>query len=131
MKKNNTDPLVTLNFGRMCMANFLLYASVYLILPLMPAVAQQTLQIPVDQSSWLYLAFVAGMVAAAPFYAYLGDAYKRKNVLMSAVLTLIVALAGMEFVQVLATVGLGSAAGRRLWMGRNGRIDPGHRCDGL
>lgn len=99
MKKNNTDPLVTLNFGRMCMANFLLYASVYLILPLMPAVAQQILQIPVDQSSWLYLAFVAGMVAAAPFYAYLGDAYKRKNVLMSAVLTVIVALAGMEFVQ--------------------------------
>ena len=58
----------------------------------MPAVAQQTLQIPVDQSSWLYLAFVAGMVAAAPFYAYLGDAYKRKNVLMSAVLTVIVGL---------------------------------------
>lgn len=99
MKKNNTDPLVTVNFGRMCIANFLLYASVYLILPLLPIVARQTLQISVDESFWMYLPFAAGMLAAAPFYAYLGDAYKRKQVLMGAVLLMTVALAGMKFVQ--------------------------------
>lgn len=81
------------------MANFLLYASVYLILPLLPSVAYRKMQLPVDESSWLYLAFAAGMVAAAPFYAYLGDACKRKSVLMGGVLLMLAVLSGMDFIQ--------------------------------
>ena len=36
MRKNSTNKLMTLNFWRMCVANLLLYTSVYMLFPLLP-----------------------------------------------------------------------------------------------
>lgn len=98
MIKNNTDSLLTKDFGQMCMANLLLYTSVYLLLPLLPRCV--TTVMGEWENSWLLLAmFGLGMVAVGPFHAYLGDAYKRKNVFIYATLLWLLATAGYLFLQ--------------------------------
>ena len=76
MRKNNTDGrLLTHGLRAMCAANFLLYASVYMLLGVLPAVSA-------GDAACIYPAFLAGMLLAGPFHAYLADAFKRKNVLL-------------------------------------------------
>lgn len=79
------------------MANFLLYASVYLTLPLLPQWVHGRLQLPLADASLTYLAFAAGMLAVGPFHAYLGDTYKRKRVLLCGVLLFMAAMLGLRF----------------------------------
>ena len=63
-------------FLRMCMANFFLFASVYVVVLLQAS------------CTFFLLLFAVGMLVVGPFHAYLGDAYKRKHVyLLSALLT--------------------------------------------
>ena len=97
MKKNNIDSLLTMNFGRVCMANFLLYASIYLIIPLLPQLVHEQLQLPLVDASLTCVAFALGMLAVVPFNAYLGDTYKRKLVLIYGVLLFMAAVLGLRF----------------------------------
>lgn len=97
MKKNNTDGLLTMNFGWACAANFLLFASVYLMLPLLPLFAERQQGISLVRPWLLYLLFLGGMLLVGPFHAYLGDAYKRKGVLMLATLGVSLTGAGYLF----------------------------------
>lgn len=94
MKKNSIDKLLTLNFGRMCTANFLLFASVYLILPSLFQQVSTQVEVPVSEIAYLYAAFAAGMLGIGPFHAYLGDTYKRQRVLELSMLLLGLATAG-------------------------------------
>lgn len=98
MKKNSIDKLLTLNFGRMCAANFLLFASVYLILPLLFRQVSVQLELPVAKVSYLYAAFAAGMWLMGPFHAYLGDTYKRQRVLEWSLLIMAVSTFGYTLV---------------------------------
>lgn len=97
MKKNSTDGLLTMNFGWACVANFLLFSSVYLMLPLLPLFAEQQQGISLACPWMLYLLFLGGMLLVGPFHAYLGDAYKRKGVLMLATLGVCLTGAGYLF----------------------------------
>lgn len=99
MKRSSTDRLMTLNFWRMCIANFLLYTSVYMLFPLLPFIMGQQLDISVAQTGGMYLAFAAAMFVVGPFHAYLGDKYRRKNVLIFSILILLFATKGYTLIE--------------------------------
>lgn len=74
MRKNNTDnpPLYNRNFGLVCVAGFLLYASAYaVLLPLMRS------GVVLD----IFFPFLTGMQMAGAFNAWLADKFRRKHVL--------------------------------------------------
>ncbi len=98
MKRNNTSDLTTLNFGFVSLANLLMFASLYLVLPLLPLVMGRQLDIPVERAGFALLAFVGAMLAVGPFHAYLGDAYKRKGILLYSMLGMAAAALGYAFV---------------------------------
>lgn len=97
MKKNSTNKLLTWDFGRMCAANLLLFASVYLLLPLLPVAMAERLGTSGSEAGRLYLLFAAGMLAVGPFHAWLGDTYKRKGVLLLSTLGMLLAALGYAF----------------------------------
>lgn len=88
---------MTLNFGRMCVANFLSFASVYMFLPVLSLVVPERLGISVPQVGGMFLAFAAAMFAVGPFHAYLCDEYKRKDVLLCSTLVVLAAMPGYAF----------------------------------
>lgn len=79
------------------MANFLLFASLYMLLPLLPSVMVQQLNLSTAQLGGIFLVFLVGMFLVGPFHAYLGDAYKRKHVLVYSTLVMLAAAAGYLF----------------------------------
>lgn len=97
MKKSSTDHLLSPAFGRMCMANFLLFASVYLLCPLLAFEAVDRWNISLANAGWMYLLFILGMLMVGPFHAYLGDACKRKGVLIYAQLGVSLTMLGYVF----------------------------------
>ena len=98
MRKNSTNKLMTLNFGQMCAANLLLFASAYMLFPMFPFVMAEQVGIPLLQAGGMCLYFVAAMFAAGPFHAYLGDEYKRKHVLLYSMFVMLAAMLGYAFV---------------------------------
>lgn len=99
MKRNSTNGLLTLNFGWMCVAHFLLFASVYLLFPLLPFLMDKYAGGRSHESAALCLSFLAGLFLVGPFHAYLGDAYKRKGVLMLSTLGLSVVTLGYLWIE--------------------------------
>lgn len=97
MRKSNINHLWSLGFARMCLTNFLLFASLYMLLPLLPAVMIERLDISMVQLGCVFLVFAAGMLVVGPFHAYLGDEYKRKHVLVYSTLVMLGATAGYLF----------------------------------
>ena len=89
---------MTLNFWRMCASNLLLFASVYMLFPLLPFVIGQRLGISVAETGSMFLVFAAAMFLVGPFHAYLGDAYKRKRVLLYSIFVMSGAVLGYAFV---------------------------------
>lgn len=86
MRKNSTDKLFNANLGLMCAVNFLMCASVYMMLAVLPLALG-------DKAIMIYPAFLAGMVLVGPFHAYLADALKRKHVLLFSVAGIALTLA--------------------------------------
>ena len=82
---------MTLNFWRMCAANLLLFASVYMLFPVLSFVMPERLGISFPQAGSMFLVFAAAMFAVGPFHAYLCDEYKRKNVLLYSTLAMLAA----------------------------------------
>jgi len=87
-----------MGFIRMCAANFFLFASIYMLFPMLPVVMEQRFGISIAQAGELFLAFVAGMFAVGPFHSYLSDRYKRKRVFLYSVFILLLATAGYLYV---------------------------------
>ena len=87
--KESTHKLMTLDFWRICIANFLLYAAVWMLLPILPA-QYYLMGLNTQEISVSFLLFVGGMIGVGPLHAFLGDAFKRKYVLL--LFTLAVAL---------------------------------------
>lgn len=92
------DKLMTVDYWRICIANFLLYASVYLILPIFPFTLASKLDIPISDMGFQFLIYAMGMILVGPFHAYLGDEFKRKNVLIDSIFAISLALLGLLFV---------------------------------
>ncbi len=85
---------MTLNFGRMCAANFLLFTSVHMLFPVLPFAMGKQLGISVETTGNLFLAFTVGMFMVGPFHAYLVDEYKRKHVLLLSTFVMLTASLG-------------------------------------
>lgn len=82
---------------RICMANFLLFASLYMLFPVLPAVMVSRLGVSTAQMGSMFLVFAVGMFLVGPFHAYLGDAYKRKHVLVYSTFIMLAATVGYLF----------------------------------
>ena len=87
-----------MSFIRMCVANFFLFASIYMLFPMLPVVMEQRFGISIAQAGSLFLAFVAGIFVVGPFHSYLGDRYKRKRVFLYSVFVLLLATAEYLYV---------------------------------
>lgn len=90
--------LWTIHFMRICIANLLLFISLYMLFPIVPAEMAERLGVPVSQTGATFLLLTLGMFAVGPFHAYLVDAYKRKYVCAFSFLTMIAATAGYAVV---------------------------------
>ena len=86
--------LWTIHFIRICIANFLLFISLYMLFPVVPAEMADRLGAPVSQTGAMFLLLTLGMFAIGPFHAYLVDAYKRKYVCAFSFAVMIAATAG-------------------------------------
>lgn len=84
---------------RICVANLLLFISLYMLYPVLPVAMAERLGIPVSETGHLYLLFTLGMFLVGPFHNYLVDVYKRKNVCMLAFVAMMAAVAGYAFVR--------------------------------
>ena len=98
MRKSNIDNLWSLGFMRMCFANFLLFASIYMLFPVLPSVMMSRLGISTGQAGSMFLVFMAAMFLVGPFHAYLGDEYKRKRVLVYSIFVMLGTTLGYIFV---------------------------------
>ena len=87
--KESTHKLMTLDFWRICISNFLLYAAVWTLLPVLPAQCY-LMGMNTQEMAILFLLFVAGMIGVGPLHAFLGDVFKRKYLLL--LFTLVAAL---------------------------------------
>lgn len=94
--KESTHKLMTLDFWRSCIANFAFYAAVWTLLPILPA---QCYLMGMNQSEMAvsFLLFVVAMIGVGPLHAFLGDAFKRKYVLMISTVTTALCLSGWLF----------------------------------
>lgn len=90
--------LWTIHFMRICIANLLLFVSLYMLFPVVPVEMADRLGVPVSQTGAMFLLLTLGMFAIGPFHAYLVDAYKRKYVCAFSFATMIAATAGYAFV---------------------------------
>ena len=76
--------LWTVHFMRICVANLLLFISLYVLFPVLSVEMADRLGVPAAQTGVIFLFFTLGMFLIGPFHAYLVDAYKRKYVCMFA-----------------------------------------------
>ena len=107
---------------KICVANLLLFISLYVLFPVLSVEMADRLGVPAAQTGVIFLFFTLGMFLIGPFHAYLVDAYKRKYVCMFAAALMVVATIGYAFVTnfteliLLSTVqglafGIGTTAG--------------------
>ncbi|WP_321480683.1 MFS transporter [uncultured Bacteroides sp.] len=80
MRKSNTSRLLSTNYLQICLGNFLLFVSRYMLLPVLPGVISHRLGASLALTGTLFLFLTAGMFIVGPFYSYLVDVYKRKYV---------------------------------------------------
>ena len=90
--------LWTVHFMRICVANLLLFISLYILFPVLSVEMADRLGVPVAQTGVIFLFFTLGMFLIGPFHANLVDAYKRKYVCMFSFATMVAATAGYAFV---------------------------------
>lgn len=90
--------LWTVHFMRICVANLLLFISLYVLFPVLSLEMADRLGVPVAQTGVIFLFFTIGMFLIGPFHAYLVDAYKRKFVCMFSFAVMVAATVGYAFV---------------------------------
>lgn len=91
--------LWTLHFMRICLANLLLFISLYMLYPVIPSVMAERLGMPVYQTGAVFILFTLAMFFVGPFHGYLVDAYKRKYVCIFSFGVMLAATVGYVFVR--------------------------------
>ncbi|MCR4765018.1 MAG: MFS transporter [Bacteroidaceae bacterium] len=79
--KESTHKLMTLDFWRVCIANCLFCTAVWSIIPILPTQCF-LMGMNQDEMTVSLLLFVLAMLGVGPLHAFLGDVFRRKNVLM-------------------------------------------------
>lgn len=68
------------DFIRMCIGNLLLFASLYMLLPLLPFHLSEKFHIPLKVTGCVAMTFALSIFLFGPFYGYLTDTFSRKRV---------------------------------------------------
>ena len=84
---------------RVCIANFLFFISLYMLLPVSPLEMSERLDVSVSQTGTMFLMMTLGMLLVGPLYAYLIDTYKRKFVCFFSFLGMLISTFGYYFIQ--------------------------------
>ena len=92
MRKSNTDSFLTQGFLLMCVVNFLLYASVYMVIGALPLVKTEVVV-------RIFPFFLLGGLLAGPFHAYLADTFRRKHVLLGALAGIALTMATATYIR--------------------------------
>lgn len=104
---------MTLDFWRICISNFALYAAVWTLLPILPAESYLMGLSREDVTASLLL-FTTAMIGVGPLHAYLGDTFKRKSVLMLSTCTAAICMGIIYFAnapwQILTLMALAGAS---------------------
>jgi len=86
------------NFGKVCLGNLLIFISQYMLIPILPVVMADELNLSIATTGGMFLVMVLGMILVGPFYSYLMDAYKRKSLCILAFTIVFVATIGYTLV---------------------------------
>lgn len=79
------------------MSNLLLFIAQYMIVPILPVVMAELLELPISTTGGVYLVLVFGMILSGPFNNYLMDVYSRKSLCIFAFAVVTLATAGYPF----------------------------------
>lgn len=95
----STAKLWTSNFVWAYISNFLLFVSLYMFLPILPMYMVAKFPSTTLGEAGIVLALFAGaMFLVGPFYSYIIDTYKRKDVCMFSFLTVIAIVGGYSLI---------------------------------
>ena len=120
--------LWTVHFMRICVANLLLFISLYVLFPVLPIEMSERLGLPVTETGVIFLFFTLGMFLIGPFHAYLVDAYKRKNVCLFSFVLMVAATVGYAFAGITLAIDITNSTLRSAgnvsfsWIARLGMI---------
>ena len=99
MRKSNTSGLLSSSYLQICLGNFLLFISRYMLLPMLPVVMAGRLGVSLAFTGSIFVLLTAGMFLAGPFYSYLMDTYKRKYICLLSFAIMLLVNAACLFVQ--------------------------------
>lgn len=95
---SSSAKLWTNDFIKMCIGNFLLFVSLYMLLPLFPAFLVEKFGISFFTAGWILALFAVSLFILGPFYNYLVDTYKRMSVYLLSALAVVAILGGYPLV---------------------------------
>lgn len=87
------------NFRKVCLGNLLIFVSLYMLIPILPLVVAEELDLSVAATGMMFPVMVLGMILIGPFCNYFMDAYKRKSLCISTFSFMLVAAAGYSAVE--------------------------------
>ena len=96
--------LWTHDFIRIYLSNLLLFASLYMLLPVLPMYLVERFDTSLSIAGGILALFALSQFLLGPFYSYFIDTFRRKNVCM------------LSFLAVIAIVGGYSMVGTLLWV---------------
>lgn len=86
------------NFRKICLGNLLMFISQYMLIPMLPVVMSEVLNLSIATTGAMFLVMVLGMILIGPFYSYLMDAYSRRTLCISAFTIVFISTIGYTFV---------------------------------
>ncbi|KAA6326716.1 hypothetical protein EZS27_024218, partial [termite gut metagenome] len=86
---NQTCSLWTPSFRRLCLSNFLMFLSWHMLLPVLPSVMIERLELYPFLGGAICLLLTGAMLVLGPFYSYWVDTYKRKYMYMLSLIVMI------------------------------------------
>lgn len=104
METNSPSGLWTSGFIYAYLGNMLLFASLYMLLPVLPMYMTVKFGTSLSVAGMILALFAVSMFFTGPFYSYLIDAYKRKSVCLLSYLAVIAILGGYSIVGSLAWI---------------------------
>lgn len=94
----HTSRLWTPAFVKICAGNLLFFASLYMLLPLFPLYLTEKFGVSSLTAGWVIALFAVSLFIPGPFFNYLVDAYRRKNICVMSLLAVVALVAGYPMV---------------------------------
>jgi MFS family permease len=86
------------NFKNVCAGNLLIFISQYMLIPILPVVMAEELDLSIATTGGMFPVMVLGMILIGPFYNYLTDVYRRKSLCIFAFAVVFVTTTGYTLI---------------------------------